>query len=218
MEGASDNSYGAPSLADKMLLQQDLQLRIESAARKAFDSFFFEKNNQSRSGVGCMYEEHRNWKSFLEIGRICVTNGFDPSDYVSTIYRTMAANGGIVLPSNITNATAVAFYKKEKSRQAYKPEEMWNSNERIVAELVADGRSEKQVLMNPMLSLAAWFRVLYPEQADDDIIKTYGKRAIEELESGQELMDFAMVKNSRTVDHLLSTRETDRPDLQHTRC
>lgn len=212
MEGATDNTVGAPPVDEV----QDRLLRIDLAARKAFDAFYFEQNNRSRSGVGKMYEEHRNWKSFLSIGRICVDNKWDPSSYVSEVFRTMAANGGIVLPGNLTTPAAIDHYKKEQARAATLAEDAWNSAERVVTELILNGRTEKQVLENPMLPLPSWFRVVYPEVLDQDILARYGNRAYAEMMAGQDVLNFARVKNSRTVDTLLSIwkdqpPETNRP-------
>jgi hypothetical protein len=202
VEGAPNDSVGTPPLTD--LAIQDKLLRIDLAARKAFDSFYFEQHNMSRSGIGKMYEEHRNWKSFLAIGKICDEHGWDPGDYVSTVFRSVAANGGIVLPGNLTTSSAIAHYAKEKQRTITDPEDAWNASERVVTELILNGRTEKQVLANPMISLPAWFRVVYPEELDKDLFERYGERARSELFAGQEVLEFARVKNSRTVETLLS--------------
>lgn len=189
---------------------------IESAARKAFDAFYFEKDNQGRSGVGKMYESNRNWKSFLAIGRMCVDKGWDAGAYVESTYRCMAANGGIVLPCNLATQAAAEFYSKEQYRQSGKPEEIWNHVEMLIAGCVVEGATEKQVLINPMISIPAWVRVLYPEELDDDIVSIYGDRAMSEISAGQGVLEFARVKNRRSLERLISITGFDRSGIGST--
>lgn len=46
-----------------------------------------------------------------------------------------------------------------------------------------DGGDEKPLLMSPATSFPAWFRVVYPERLDLDILDTWGDTAKRELSS-----------------------------------
>lgn len=208
MAAASGYTTGTPAVDEAVRSIQDSAIRIDRLARTAFDCFYYELNNMSRSGVGKTYENNRNWKQFLEIGRTCDANSWDPTDYVTTVFRTVASNGGFVLPSNLTTQSAKEYYRREKARGSYSPQEAWTQAEMVVAELVTSGNTEKQVLGNPMISLPAWFRVIYPEAPDEELIKRYGKRARSEIESRQDLREFATLKNHRAVDVLMAETAT----------
>lgn len=156
-----------------------------------------------------MYEENPNWGSFVDIGRTCLERGWSPSEYVETVFSAMAANGGLVLPSNVAAKSSAAYFEKRKKAAELPPEELWNASERTVTELVVDGATEKQALMNPMLSMPAWFRVFYPEELDSDIVATYGDAAKSELTS--ELESFIATKNRPALDTFLGLWQAKRP-------
>jgi hypothetical protein len=195
-------SAGAPAVDASVIASQDSAIRIDRLAREAFDCFYYEMNNMSRNGTANQYENNRNWKQFIEIARTCDKNNWDPSDYVTVVFRSVASNGGFVLPCNLTTAAAKAYYKREKDRGAYSPQESWTQAEMVVAELVTSGCTEKQVLGNPMISLPAWFRVTYPEGVDNDLISRYGQRAKSEL-ARHDVLEFATLKNRRAVETVL---------------
>ena len=121
----------------------------------------------------------------------------------------MAANGGVVLPSNIAAKTSATYFEKKKKNSELPPEELWNAAERTVTELVVDGATEKQVLMNPMLSIPAWFRVFYPEELDSDIVATYGERAKSEITS--DLEDFLASRNKPALDTFMGLWQAKQP-------
>jgi hypothetical protein len=187
--GASGASTQSSVLAETL---------VERAAEAAFDTYYKARASAYGSGVGKMYDENENWPSFLAIGKTCLDRGWSPAEYVNDVFASLATNGGLVLPANLTTKSAVSYFENRLKGCELPPEELWAASERTVTELVVDGATEKQVLMNPMLSLPAWFRIFYPEELDSDLVATYGERAKSELT--KELEDFIASKNQSSLD------------------
>ena len=182
---------------------------MENAARKAFEAYYGARASAYGSTQERMYEENRNWPSFLEIGKVCLSHGWDPAEYASEVFSSLSSCGGLVLPSNLVTKAAVAYFDKRKRDSGFDPKEVWNVAESTVTELVVDGPTEKQVLMNPMLMLPAWFRVFYPEELDSDIVAVYGSTARDEMTP--EIVAFVGAKNKRSLDTFLGLWQSSKP-------
>ncbi len=204
MRGGSD---GPPVLIDPA---------VEDAARLAFDAYCAARSAAYGASVGRMYEENGSWPSFVEIGRACVEAGWSPSEYVDALFSELSSNGGVVLPANLATRSARGFFERRKKGQELPYASLWAAAERTVTDLVLGGATEKQALMNPMISMPAWFRVFYPEDLDPDIVATFGERAKSELSSTLE--EFIATKNKNALDTFKGLWQTADPHSDDTPC
>ena len=154
-------------------------------AQLAFDAFYDEL--QARFKVAPpvrQYGENRNWPIFLQLATICAARGWNPADYVR---KTMDGCGRIaksLLPSDLLRARALAAYKGDAV--ASSAEEEYRDCVELIIQREMDGEDEKPLLLSPLTAFPAWFRVVYPEQIDMEIVGIWGEVAKRELSSSPE--------------------------------
>ena len=163
---------------------------VDMAARNAFDRFF---QTLWMNGVATrprqVYHMHRQWKSFMRIGKLCVDNGWPVGDFVEKAIDMLTDGHTLVLPQDLLRASVVDRYR-ERRAALVSPSEMWDAAEKSVLAGLAAGHTEHDILLHSWSGLPAWIRIAYPESLQDDILEAWGPIAKDEMGETPEIDRF----------------------------
>lgn len=132
------------------------------------------------------YASHESWPHFLQVALLCASKGWNPDDYVRKAID-FAGKYGRLFPADLPMAKFVRAYAARMDSEgcdaAKRSENEYKRCVELLIQREMDGGDEKPLLMSPATSFPAWFRVVYPEKLDIDILDTWGDTAKRELSS-----------------------------------
>jgi len=132
------------------------------------------------------YASHESWPHFLQVALLCASKGWNPDDYVRKAID-FAGKHGRLFPSDLPMAKFIRAYAarmdSEGGDAAKRSENEYKRCVELLIQREMDGGDEKPLLLSPATLFPAWFRVVYPEKLDIDILDTWGDTAKRELSS-----------------------------------
>lgn len=170
---------------------------IESAvydnAARAFDAFYNEL--KVRFGVPDpeLYgERNPDWGCFVQLAVICLGKGWDVVEYVRKAFDKSRRSSRCMAPKDLVSSQAVKVYeglpdsgRDSDAKAEYDRCQTWLLNREM------DGWDERPLLLSPTSPLPAWFRVIYPEKVDVEIVKAWGEVAKAEFSAIPRRMELA---------------------------
>ena len=171
----------------------------QSNAEAAFDAYFEETG--ARFGTPFpvkAYGENPNWPVFLQLAVICAARGWDPSDYVRSLFRFRGAE--CILVGDLVKKRMVDSYHPNPFADDAKEE-----YERCVELLIqgeTSGSDERSLLLSPLSPFPAWFRAFYPEELDMQIVNAWGQLARQEIAQSSHLIEFLKVTSPEKWERL----------------
>lgn len=169
-------------------------------AQLAFDTFYDEMCARFKSSRPYkLYEENRNWPIFLELALICSARGWNPADYVRKAIDSMHKTARCLVPADLLKSINKNSYNAEDSIRV---DEEYKKCVELVIQMEIDGSDESDILLSPTLPLPAWFRVLYPEKINMEVINVWGDLARKELSSSPSHIEFIKNIDSAKWDKL----------------
>lgn len=160
---------------------------MASGAEAAWDAYFEEAS--ARYGVippSNAYASHESWPHFLQVSLLCVSKGWSPDDYVRKA-MDFAGKHGRLFPADLHLSKFVHAYAarmdNENTDAAKRSENEYKRCVELLIQREMDGGDEKPLLLSPVTAFPAWFRVVYPERLDLDILNAWGDTAKRELSS-----------------------------------
>lgn len=121
---------------------------------------------------------------FLQLATICAARGWNPADYVRKAVDGAGRAARALLPSDLLKPGVLSSYTGVAVARS--AEEEYRQCVELVIQREMDGDDEKPLLLSPMTAFPAWFRVVYPEQLDKDILDAWGEVAKRELSASPE--------------------------------
>ena len=160
---------------------------VASGAEAAWDAYFEEASARYRViPPANAYASHESWPHFLQVALLCASKGWDPGDYVRKAVD-FAGRHGRLFPSDLPTLKFIRSYaarmESDVTASFKRAEGEYKRCVELLIQREMDGGDEKPLLMSPATSFPAWFRVVYPEKLDLDIINTWGDTAKRELSS-----------------------------------
>ena len=164
-----------------------------SLAEMAFESYYTLAN--ARFGYAC--PEHRLddspfRKEFWKIAKLCLEQGWDVVDFVTKGFCGPLSARGMPSVCSLLRGSYTRFYSAlpHSSARDDVDEELarckfWVMNREV------EGHDERPLLMAASSPLPAWFRVVYPERFDEEIVEAWGEAAKAEFESVPRRMELA---------------------------
>ena len=156
----------------------------------AFDTFHTELGRRGMPWPRRQYQEHPHWRSFLRIGELCQTHGWDPVNYVTSSLELVAKRHTYITASDLMKPQIVANFERFYRERCIlsDPAAEWNYLQRqLLSWMTGTEVTETQVLLSPVTPFTCWFRAVYPEIPDPDIIRIYGDDARKELQNNPAL-------------------------------
>ena len=194
MPTANDSSF-LEELKKKQALKQS-----ESRITDDIISCYIQKKKLGNSKYSFRVTPKAN-EQFTEAAKICIDYNIDPGVFVDMAYKRFP-NPELFHPKHLTG-TALRQHVKENVSDAGElasdtlfsitPEEIYNYQLNMLRTQVARGLAVDEVLDEPGLKFAAWFRILMTPERNEKIINTYRKIALLELNSA--LREFIASKN-----------------------
>lgn len=124
---------------------------------------------------------------------LCVSRGWDTSDYVRKAMGGMGGRTRGFLPADLHGQVMVRSYEAYLRKGAATGSTARDEYRRCVELLIQremDGGDEKPLLLSPNTAFPAWFRVCYPETIDIDLVNVWGEAAKRELSASTGLIKF----------------------------
>jgi hypothetical protein len=191
----------------------------ESYASKAWEIFYslIKVRFGTDHGRGEHVNMNRYYKSFLKIAEICIREQFDLHDYLEACFQFTGTSNMYMTPADLTQERVVANYRNHRIKYGKDREGLWHHQ--VTALLDLEGRlipdiykDEEEILAEPDTPFMAWFRVVYPENASDRLIKLYGMAAWSELSKDEALRHYLRGKAPKGVklieDKVMSFSDT----------
>lgn len=146
-------------------------------------------------------------KSFLAIGRLCLTHDLDVSDYISVSLDTMTKNRKYITPADFIKPQTLQAYFSIRERAGERVERQWvnqvNEFTTMECELIPRlYKSDKHIMLDPRMPFYAWFRVLYLTPFDEDIFTAHGAHAWSQLRQDNKLRTFLRQVSAANVAQL----------------
>ena len=164
---------------------------VASGAEAAWDAYYEEAAARYGAEVPAnAYQSHESWPHFLQVALLCASRGWNPDDYVRKAVD-FAGRYGRLFPADLHTRKYVNAYAARMESEYPDADPVKRSKGEykrcvellIQREMDGGGNDEKPLLMSPATSFPAWFRVVYPERLDIDILNTWGDTAKRELSS-----------------------------------
>ena len=170
----------------------DAQQQFADAMR-AFDAYY--GTRRTVFGIDWpnkRYAEHRSWKAFLKVAKKCADEGIDPERYVAVVLEHMPKNGDTVVPNDLLSARAAKLWDAHRNDQRVDAAAKWAYFVGLVIQVQAStGQSDEAILRTALnAQFPAWFRVLYPDPVDDEIVTAWGEEALADLRADRDLVRF----------------------------
>lgn len=140
-------------------------------------------------------------EQFAEAAKICMDYNMDPGVFVDMCYKRFP-NPDLFHPKHLTGTPLRQHVKENVSASGevgadtlftITPEEVYNYQINMLSNHVARGLTVDEVLAEPGLKFAAWFRILMTPERNEKIINTYRNIAL--LELNPPLREFIASKN-----------------------
>lgn len=120
----------------------------------------------------------------MQLAVLCIARGWDVVDYVRSVLGR--PHSRVVLAHDIVSHPNVVWYTAKKSAKTEcNAEAEYRRCVELVIQQELDGIDEKPILLSPSTGLPAWFRVVYPERPDIEIIDLWGDAAKAEFDAAQ---------------------------------
>ena len=150
------------------------------------------------------YSKDRFWRStYWPVAIKCYIGKYDPVRYVQTAFSYARMQQSRVTPAILRMDWVVTKYKDAKDIGLHTDEQIvneWYKLVDVVMDIALVESDVPKVLLNPMIPLPEWFRVLYSSR-DKDVVDLYGDAAHEQLK-GKVMYDFAVRVNPARVGEL----------------
>lgn len=175
-------------------------------AMQAFDSFFNSMNRRfGEPWPRRQYANHTNWGAFVRIGQMCAAENWPPEDFVEGALDQLHKRHRYITAKDLLVPAVVQRARTEwlMRNTLHDPGDEWRC---LVQSLLTYMRlndvDEIAVLTCPLTPFPAWFRLVYPEQLDDRILKYYGESGRNELARDRRLRAFIRTVAPKAVDAL----------------
>lgn len=184
---------------------------LTALAMQAFDAFYtFMRDNFREPWPRTTYQSHRFWKAFVDIAKLCFTEKWDVDEFIRATLPMIGKNHNYVVPSHVLADAVLSQYRHnltDNSPDNIKgtPNVTWTLLVGSVIDYMTTSRAgEREILLSPVTPFPAWFRLVYPETMDPDILKWYGDEGCKELESNPTLLRFLREHTPKAI-HVLET-------------
>jgi hypothetical protein len=166
---------------------------VETATLAAFDAYYEEAASRYHLPNPHDYENNPSWPDFVQVAVLCVSRGWDTSDYIRKAMGGMGGRVRSLLPSDLHKqgmARSYETYLQKDTRTGSKARDEYKRCVELLIQREMDGGDEKPLLLSPNTAFPAWFRVCYPEAIDMDIVNVWGETAKRELSASTDLIKF----------------------------
>jgi hypothetical protein len=176
-------------------------------AMQAFDVFHtFMRDNFREPWPTATYEKNRFWKTgFMAIARLCFMEKWDVDEFIRSTLPLVHKNHNYVVPSHLVADNVLTQYRENLNGSGpdhikNTPDATWTMLVSAVIDYITTAHSsEREVLLSPVTPFPAWFRLVYPEQMDPDILKWYGTEGCQEIENNTGLLRFLRQQTPRAI-------------------
>jgi hypothetical protein len=197
--GISQKTDEQPKLSIEQL--QDKVAVVDKLARNAFNTFH--DKMLALYGIAWpiqTYAANRFWKRFIELGEILYENKWDPEEYVDYVISNLTKNHISLTPKDLLNKNAIESFRL-KSDDSIDPIQEWNY---CITQLLQYEKTstELKILDSPVTPFPAWFRVIYPEVLDKELLENWGKVACLEITKNHKLRKFLAQKVPKRIEEL----------------
>lgn len=136
------------------------------------------------------YTDNRFWPRFRQVGELCVSKQWAPDDYVMNVMDMLRKNHIYITPKDLLHPKVVERYGEEHDAGILTSNPLgdWEYlTDTLLRAIGSTGAAEVRLLWSPMMPFPAWFRVVYPEHCDNEILDLYGDSARKELAHSKRL-------------------------------
>lgn len=148
--------------------------------------------------------KHR--RTFEKIAQWCISNHVDPKEFITGAMPIVKAASATILPRDFAQESIFRQFLRAKSGHVVgNPEEYWAGQKRLLRQfrwLNPKFTDDMQVLQLLGMPFTAWFRVMYPQPPNPDLLHDYGQPAWGELRNDRRLRDFLRSKRPVTMHEL----------------
>lgn len=162
-------------------------------AMRAFDAYY--GTRRTAHGVDWpkrRYAEHRSWKAFMKIADKCAKAKRDVERFVTIVVERFPKNSDVLTPNDLLTARAEQIWEAHHNDRKVDAAGKWAYFVRLVIQIQGTtGQSDEAILLSALnTQFPAWFRVLYPEGVNEQIMAAWGEEALEDLRTDRDLVRF----------------------------
>ena len=173
--------------------------RIDELGQRAWMDFYDEKkrlygddSQRKQYLTSDVHRHHKFYKAFREIATICLTRGYDVTDYVFTCFTLVTHDHRYVTPRDFAHKDMADKYAANKKAYGDTCSASWEAQstdlKSMAARLVpSQFESDTDILKDNRMAFTSWFRVFYPKVPDAELIRIYGAMAWADLQVDKRL-------------------------------
>ena len=157
------------------------------------------------------YHSGKYWRTgFVKLAELCAIEDWEPMSYIKAAFDHVGVAHHYIVPTYLLDKRIITRYKLELASgvSSCTPAADWKMCIRQLVEFVCGTGAlgdEHAVLLTPMTPFPAWFRVLYPEKLEADMMGLWGSSAKTEFSRSADLRNFARVTRPDRFSELEST-------------
>ena len=116
----------------------------------------------------------KNKEDFKKAAQVCIDEEYDPQAFVSAIYNHYENSGIEFYSKLLINGNCKAIYADSLVVDGLTVKDVFDTNKDYLrSQLENNGRSVEDVLMDDMLPLQAWFRIVITKEPNPYVIRKY---------------------------------------------
>ena len=181
---------------------------IEQLAYRAWDAFYLEMSHRQTAATNRgNFDTHRYHKAFMGIADLCHRYKVDVTDYITTCFMLTGKIARYILPSDFNNEEAMRAYRKRLHDEGDNVGLSWVTQVQELTQatfmLIPRVYGNEEDLLDAIdMPFHAWFRVLYPQQPSEKLVRHYGKNAWQQLQRDPLLLRFVKRDLADRLDRL----------------
>lgn len=110
---------------------------------------------------------------------ICMSINADPVTYVKAQAKFCALKE--FYPNQLHTSSAIQNFQRYSTRCILADDESFEMQLKYLSDAIDAGRKEENVLMDDLVDLQPWFRILVSEKPIPEVIETFQEKALSEL-------------------------------------